>query len=168
MAWADHVDAPKAVRGASTGFTILVLGGLSAPVAAALIPVAGRYWLPLVAVIAFVVAACRGGEARSPWLHGLVAATSAYLLVLPLVLLGGGASLGQVLLTLATAVLVGAATGFVSGLRVARRAAAREVDPQMGVPGTPIPACSPRHPYARALGRVVPGEPSTCARRSRR
>jgi hypothetical protein len=127
MAWADHIDAPKVVRDASTGFTILVIGGLSAPMAAALIPVVGRHWLPLAAVVAFVAAARRGGSASLPWLHGVVAAVSAYVIVLPLVLLGGGANLGQVLLTLATAVLVGAATGFLSGRRTAgRRASSAE------------------------------------------
>lgn len=121
MAWADHIDASKVVRDASTGFTILVIGGLSAPMAAVLVPVVGRHWLPAVAVVAFVVASRRGGSASLPWLHGLVAAVSAYLLVLPLVLLGGGASLRQVLFTVATAVVVGAATGFLSGRRATGR-----------------------------------------------
>ncbi|KAA9165978.1 hypothetical protein FPZ12_003210 [Amycolatopsis acidicola] len=116
MRWADEVDAPGVVRGASTGFTVLVLGGLAAPLGA-LVPVAGTVWLPVVALVAFVVAAARVGTAPRPWLHGMVAALSAYLLVLPLVLLGGSHDVGQMGLTFLAAVLVGAGSGFLAGYR---------------------------------------------------
>jgi len=121
MRWADLIDAPKAVRGASTGFTILVLGGLSAPVAVALLPVVGIAWLPLVAVVAFVVAAARIGSAPNPWVHGVVSALSAYLLVLPLVVLGGRPNPAQIAMTAGAAVVVGAVTGLVQGIRRDRR-----------------------------------------------
>jgi hypothetical protein len=116
MGWADEVDAPGVVKGASTGFTVLVVGGLAAPLGT-LVPVAGPAWLPIVAVVAFVVAALRIGAAPRPWLHGTVAALSSYLLVLPLVLLGGTRDVRQMLLTALAAVVVGAIAGFVAGRR---------------------------------------------------
>lgn len=121
LRWADDVDAPLVVRGASSGFTVLLLGGLAMPLAVAFVPVVGRGWLPFVALLAFVASALRVGSARRPWLHGLVSAMSAYLLVLPLVSLGGAADPGQIGLTSVAAVVMGSATGFVSGRRRNRR-----------------------------------------------
>jgi hypothetical protein len=122
MRWADGVDAPRVVRGASAGFTVLVLGGLSAPLAANFVPVVGVAWLPLTSIVAFVVAASRIGTATRPWAHGAVAALSAYLLILPLVLMSpAGRVPAQIALTAAAAVVVGALTGLLRGIRRDRR-----------------------------------------------
>lgn len=115
--WGKGIDAPNAVRGASTGFSLLVIGGLLAPVAASLLPVPGRaVWLPLVAVLAFVIAAARIGQASRPALHGAVAATSSYLLILPLVVFNeSGRDPVQIAATFGTACAAGALTGFCRG-----------------------------------------------------
>lgn len=107
-----RVDVPNAVRGASTGFSILVLGGLMAPFVTLVSVPAAAAWLAGVAVVAFAVAARRSSLAASPAIHGAVAALISYGLVLPLILpFQQGRNLQQILLTVATAVVVGAATG---------------------------------------------------------
>jgi hypothetical protein len=115
------IDGPTAVRAASTGFTILLLGGLLTPIAARFLPVVGQFWLSIVAVVAFAVAGHRIGTARIAPLHGACAALGGYLIVLPLVLWtsGGLAGLGlaQILWTAAAALFVGALAGFVAGRR---------------------------------------------------
>jgi hypothetical protein len=82
----DAVDAGAAVRAASMGFTILLVGGLAAP-ALARIPAVGPFALTAVAVIAFAVAGLRIGATKAPLLQGVCAAVGAYLLVLPVVLM---------------------------------------------------------------------------------
>jgi hypothetical protein len=107
-----RVDVPNAVRGASTGFSILLLGGLLAPFVTLVSVPAAAAWLGGVAVVAFAVAARRSRLAANPALHGAVAAVIAYVLVLPLLLpFPQGRNIQQILLTLATALVVGAATG---------------------------------------------------------
>ena len=115
--WLEDIDAPAAVRGASTGFSVLVIGGLLAPVVTSLLPLLGRtVWLPLVAILAFAVAAARIGRACRPAVHGAVAAASSYLLVLPLVVLDeAGRDPVQIAATSATACAVGALTGLCRG-----------------------------------------------------
>lgn len=118
--WDDfsaRIDWVRLVRGASTGFTVLVIGGLAAPIMS-LVPVIGPPWLIITAVVAFVVAAWRVGDALSPAVHGAAAAVAAYLLVLPLVAMAtGGIDLAQLGLTTLTAVVVGALTGRYAGHR---------------------------------------------------
>lgn len=102
-------------RGASSGLTVLVLGGLAQPVVAHVLPPLGFVWLIVVALTAFVVAGARTRDAASPALHGTAAAVGSYLLVLPLVFLATGSLVGtQLLFTLATAVVVGAGSGCVA------------------------------------------------------
>ncbi|AXB46203.1 hypothetical protein BAY59_34625 [Prauserella coralliicola] len=114
----DVIDMPLAVRGASTGFTVLLLGSLAHPLVAAWTPALSQLWLPLVALVAFVVAARRVGRARIPIVHGAVAAMSSYLLMLPLVLLGpAGGDPAQIALTVAASLITGAAVGFLQGSR---------------------------------------------------
>lgn len=106
------IDVPNAVRGASTGFSILVIGGLLAPLTTLISGPVATIWLTAVAVVAFVVAARRSRRAANPGVHGAVAAVFAYLLVLPLLLpFEQGRNPSQIMLTLVTAVLVGALTG---------------------------------------------------------
>lgn len=112
------IDTPTAVRGASRGFSVLVIGGLSAPLVAAAVPMLGAVWLTLTAVGAFSLAGARIGSAARPWLHGAVAAVMAYLLVLPLVLIAPTTrDTVQITLTLLTAIVVGAIAGLLSGRR---------------------------------------------------
>jgi hypothetical protein len=115
---AGRIDVPNAVRGASTGFSILVIGGLLAPILTLIsVPVAIA-WLAGDAVVAFAVAARRSRLANAPALHGAVAAVLAYALVLPLVLpVEQGRDVRQILLTLATAIVVGAMTGTLAARR---------------------------------------------------
>ncbi|HWU22482.1 MAG TPA: hypothetical protein VN088_13200 [Nocardioides sp.] len=119
MATVDRGPAPSLllpiVKGASRGFTVLLLGGVVQPWVGMLLPPLGFVWLALVAVAAFVVAArtpdlgpfpLRGDRA----LIGAGAAFGSYALVLPLVLSAAGGPLPwvQVVCTAATAVVVGA------------------------------------------------------------
>ncbi|MHA6793043.1 hypothetical protein ACVGVM_05885 [Pseudonocardia bannensis] len=123
------IDGPTAVRAASTGFTILLLGGLLTPIAATYLPVIGRFWLLLTAVVAFAVAGRRIGTARIPALHGACAALGSYLLVLPLVLWMPGQSAGvdveHLVSAAGTAVAVGAIAGALAG-RLRDGSAARD------------------------------------------
>ncbi|UUV28628.1 hypothetical protein NQK81_28050 [Amycolatopsis roodepoortensis] len=118
LSWVERIDAPVAVRGASTGFSILVIGGLAQPLAVMVVPVLGGVWLPLVALAAFAVASRRIGTASLPAVHGAVAALCSYILALPLSLLvPAGRDPVQIGLTAATAVVVGAVVGFVRSRR---------------------------------------------------
>lgn len=108
------IDGPVMVRAASTGFTVLLLGGLVAPLVAALVPMVGRYWLVVVAIVAFVIAGSRIGAAGAPAVHGAVAAVSSYLLMLPVVMMTAGLQVGQVLATASAAVVVGALGGYLT------------------------------------------------------
>lgn len=113
-----RVDVPNAVRGASTGFSILVIGGLLAPFITLVSGPATAVWLAGVAVLAFAVAARRSRSAGAPALHGAVAALFSYLLVLPLLLpFERGRDVRQIGLTLATAIVVGAATAMLTARR---------------------------------------------------
>lgn len=85
---ATRIDFPVAVRGASSGFSVLVIGVLLsqlilivAPSAPALAVVFAPY------VLGSYVAARKVGNATFPALHGIAAAVGAYLLTLPVLLL---------------------------------------------------------------------------------
>jgi len=85
---ASRVDFPVAVRGASSGFTVLVIGTLLsqlillvAPGSPALAVVFAPY------VLGSYVAARKVGNATAPALHGIAASVGAFLLTLPLLLL---------------------------------------------------------------------------------
>lgn len=112
------VDVPNAVRGASTGFSILVIGGLLAPMMTLVSGLFATTWLTGVAVVAFVVAARKSRAAGRPAAHGAAAAVLAYVLVLPLLLpFEAGRSWGQIGLTVVAAVVVGGLTGVVAARR---------------------------------------------------
>ena len=85
---AARVDFAVAVRGASSGFSVLVIGTLLsqlilvlAPSSPALAVVFAPY------VLGSYVAARKVGNATVPALHGIAASVGAYLLTLPLLLL---------------------------------------------------------------------------------
>lgn len=113
----DGLDLPSIVRGASRGFTVLLLGGVVQPWVGVLFAPLGAIWLTLVAVIAFTWAAWprdrgwlrpRFDRAR----HGSAAALGSYLMVLPLVVSAAGfMPWSQIGFTAATAVASGAVTG---------------------------------------------------------
>lgn len=113
-----ELDLPCIVRGAWRGFVVLLLGGLVAPGLAAITPFVAWFALTAVAVTAFVVAACGVGHLGRPVRHGVYAAVGAYGLVLPLVILSAtGRDPAQIAAATATAVAVGALTGFLAGRR---------------------------------------------------
>ncbi|NKQ57743.1 hypothetical protein HFP15_33265 [Amycolatopsis sp. K13G38] len=113
---APALDVIAVVRGASRAFTVLVVGGLLLPIVAHLVPVLGSIWLSIVAVVAFVVAGYRTGEARVPIAQASASALCGYLLVLPLVLMNPVTrDVRQIGLTALAALVVGAATGLVAG-----------------------------------------------------
>lgn len=82
-------DLSALAKGASTGFTVLVLGELLAPLAGAVSSVLAGLWLSLVGAAGFAVAGRRVGLARRVLLQGSVAALTALTLTLPLRLLSG-------------------------------------------------------------------------------
>lgn len=114
------IDGPVAVRAASTAFTVLLLGGLAAPMVASVFPAGGRYWLVVVALGAFAFAGSRIGTAAAPALHGATAAVGGYLLVLPIVVMTSGLQVGQILITVSAAGFVGALSGYLTALRKRR------------------------------------------------
>lgn len=115
------MDVPAAVRAASTGLSVLLLGGLMTPIAQAYVPVIGQFWLLLVSVVAFAAAGVQVGDAQLTHVHGACAALGSFVLVLPLVFwfppADTGLDFAQVVSAAGAAVVVGAAAGFVAGRR---------------------------------------------------
>jgi hypothetical protein len=114
----DRIDWVQAVRGASTGFTVLVISGLiNNPIRQA------SWWAGLVEIvlgllIAGVVAGWRTRTADAPMLSGGVAALLSFTLTIPLMYLSSAP------IDYKVAVLAGAgltAVGAVSGLVLSRR-----------------------------------------------
>ena len=118
------VDPGVAMKSASVGFTVLLLGGVASGLAVRLLPAAGYWWMPLVSVVGYVIAAYRVGVAHRPWLHGVFAAVAAWTLLVPVRLFASDGSWGIARLAadLGVAVAVGGLTGFVAG-RIRERAA---------------------------------------------
>ena len=115
------VDVPNAVRGASTGFSVLLIGGLLAPMVTLASTVLATVWLTGVAVVAFAVAARRSRLAGAPAVHGAVAAVFAYVLVLPLLLpFEQSRDPLQISLTALTAVVVGAGVASLAAGRIGK------------------------------------------------
>jgi hypothetical protein len=109
---------PVAVRGASAGFTVLLIGGLLTMLFTIKFPAAGPLVGITAAVVGFHVAARRIGTASVPALHGAFAAVLSYLLVLPLAWNfspgRGSADYGFALLNLALALSTGSLTGWMN------------------------------------------------------
>ena len=113
-----RIDVPNAIRGASTGFTILIIGGLLAPMWTLVSTVVAGIWLAAVAIGAFAVAARLSQAAGNPPVHGVVAAVTSYVLVLPLLLpFEEGRNVPQIIATFATAIVVGALAGWLAAGR---------------------------------------------------
>jgi len=116
------IDLVTCGRGAWRGFTVLVIGALLQPIAAAVAPVAGASFLLITALVAFAIAGFGVGDTKSPILHGAVTAVGSYFLVLPLVFLAS-APVGpqQVLATTGVAIAAGGLAGLAGHLVRARR-----------------------------------------------
>ena len=113
-AWLDRVDWVLVVRGASTGFSVLVIGFLANPIFFHINQVAGLVELVAVALAASVVAAWRTRAADSPTISGAVAALISFTLIVPLIYLSQRSlNVSWVLTFAAGALIVGAVTGFV-------------------------------------------------------
>lgn len=102
----EYVSWPHVAKGASRGFTVLVAGGVATPLMSQ-IPLIGVAWLIIVAVAAFGLAGAVARAGQQPAVHGALAALGSYLLVLPLVALSSGLHIQQLLLTSATALVIG-------------------------------------------------------------
>jgi hypothetical protein len=109
---ASQVDVGAVARAVSTGFMILVFGGLVQPIVSTYVPVLGMFWLILVAVVAFASAGARVGLAcPNPPLHGAGAAVISYLLVVPLMFLQGTFNPLYCVYSFVAAAVVGALAG---------------------------------------------------------
>lgn len=113
------IDEVALIRGASTGFTVLLVGELLAPVAGRVDPTLGLLWVSLVGAAGFVAAGTRIGQARVPWLHGGAAALLALSLTMPLRLVAGldtGADWYRVGVSAVFGMVVGSLAGRAAGL----------------------------------------------------
>ncbi len=109
---ASQVDVGAVARAVSTGFMILVFGGLIQPIVSTYVPLLGMFWLILVAVVAFASAGARVGIAcPNPPLHGAGAAVGSYLLVVPLMFLQGTFNPLYCVYSFVAAAVVGALAG---------------------------------------------------------
>jgi len=109
----DRIDWVLVVRGASTGFTVLVLSGLASLVVFKQNLLAGLIFLGAGVLAAFVVAAWRARTADSPVFTGAVAALMSYTLAVPLLYLSQrNLDYLAILAFAAVPLLVGAVSGF--------------------------------------------------------
>lgn len=110
----QQADVGEIARAVSTGFTILILGGLIQPVVTRFVPFIGMIWLILVAVVAFGYTGFRAGRAGpNPPLFGGGAAVGAYVLVLPVLFLVGTFDPIYAASSLAAGAIIGALAGFI-------------------------------------------------------
>jgi len=115
------IDFPTAVRGASAGFSVLLIGSLLAMLLTFLLPAYGPMLIVVAAIIGFYVAAHRVGSASMPALHGAFAALLSYLLVLPIwwnfSFAKNRIDVGVALLCFALAISTGSLTGWMNAKR---------------------------------------------------
>lgn len=105
-------------RGASTGFTVLFIGGWLFPAAHRVSPAIGVTFLVVVGVIGFGAAGARCGRTGFPALHGVIAALLSYALMVPVVLIAYRQMFpGQLGWAIGCAIVVGAAAGHLSARR---------------------------------------------------
>ncbi len=125
----DALAHTAVIRGAFRGFAVLFVGGMLQPLVGQLSSVLAYAWLPLVAIVAFIVAAALATPSGTPtdgWRQAPVAAVASYLLIVPLVRIGAGElPIVQLVLTTVTAVLCGTAVGLARTHFFAARAADR-------------------------------------------
>ncbi|OJG06095.1 hypothetical protein BG618_02820 [Pseudonocardia autotrophica] len=115
---AGGVDVLVAVRAASTAFTVLVLGILATPLVAALPPgEAALWWWPILTVVVGGVVAGWRRSTGAPARQGAAAAAGGYILAVPLVVLMGSVDWWVLVLGGGIAVLAGAVTAVLRGIR---------------------------------------------------
>lgn len=107
-----ELDGVALVRAGSKGFTVLLLGGVVQPWVLKAVPLLGYWWLAIVAVVAFCMAATgavrRASVARLHPAQGALAALGSYLLVVPIVLhVAGFVPWAQIASTAIVALIVG-------------------------------------------------------------
>lgn len=121
LAWIDRLDWIAITRGASTGFSILVVGGFTQPLLAYISPTVGAVWWIAAVLLGSAVAGSRIGDSLVPWFQGAVAALFAYGLFVPLEYIATTRiDPLNVVYTSALAVVVGA----IAGVYAARRRSA--------------------------------------------
>ena len=117
-AQSGRIDFPIAVRGASAGFSVLLIGSLLAMLLTFILPAYGPMLTVVAAIGGFYVAAHRVGTATIPALHGAFAAVLSYLLVLPIwwnfSFAKNRIDLGVALLCFALALSTGSLTGWMN------------------------------------------------------
>lgn len=105
----------RVARGASTGFSVLIVGGLAQPLIMRFAPLFGTVWLVLVAAVASMVAGWRAADTAWAAVHGALAALLAYVLTIPVVLFSAQElPAGQAMLTAVTTLLLGAVSAAVA------------------------------------------------------
>lgn len=88
--WFDRIDWSVVARGASRGFTALVLTDLLFLVIGRLSPIVALVWLVAGSLVGFGVAAWQSGSAIAPAMTGAVAALFAFTLTVPLIYMVSG------------------------------------------------------------------------------
>jgi hypothetical protein len=113
------LDETALIRGASRGFTVLLIGELMSPLAMGVSPVLGLFWLSMVGAAGFVIAGSSIGAAARTWLQGSVAAVGALALTIPLRMFVGLDTASQwyaVFISACFGLLVGAVAGRSAGV----------------------------------------------------
>jgi hypothetical protein len=113
---ASAVDVPLVIRGASVGFTVLVVGELVALAMATAAPGPASLLLALTGAAGSVAAAYAAARSGPPAAQGALAAVAAYLLTVPLRLMAGGVNPLRVWMDLSFALVI----GWVAGRRLSR------------------------------------------------
>lgn len=121
------IDGAATARGASRGFSVLVMGGVVQPLVSKLTHVDAGLLLGALTVGAFVAAALGVGPIRHSGAHGAIAASASYLLAVPLLMLIDAHPPVVVLLLVGClAVVVGGGAGSVAAWLRTRAGARRE------------------------------------------
>jgi hypothetical protein len=111
-----QVDVPLVMRGASMGFTVLLVGEFVALALASAAPGPASLLLALTGAAGSVTAAYVAVRAGPPAAQGALAALGAYLLTVPLRILAGGINPLRLWLDLSFATVI----GWVAGPRLSR------------------------------------------------
>lgn len=88
--WVDRIDWSVVARGASRGFTVLVLTDLLFLVIGRLSPIVSLVWLIAGSIAGFALAAWNAGAAIAPAMTGAVAALFSFTLTVPLIYMVSG------------------------------------------------------------------------------
>lgn len=156
------INGADSLRAASTGLTVLFVGGALAKIVAIFVPTSQLWWLPLVAMIGYAVAGSRIGNAGRPTLQGALAGLLAWALV-AIGRLGWGFAGYTPALTfveLLPAIAIGALAGWMAGRRAEQAAAVRrerEVEQRRARAAGKAARRTTRHAADRPRGSGRPG-----------